>query len=164
MKFNKLNLLSLLFSLLLIFNVSADDDHDEVDEKYYHTHEGSDYAHDLRMAIIDFETDKITNIEDQLVGYWELKLFQTTDHEMDELVRTGTFKIHLDVYHDYFQTSVYVSSNGKEYQDPPIEFSIEGGDMVFKNSDFAAGLKDSILIFTMLGFDEAYRYTFEKSE
>lgn len=154
----------LLFAVLFILsvNIAADDSH--VDEKYFHTHEGSDVAHDLTMAIIDFETDEIVDISEQLIGRWELKLFQSTDHEMDELVRSGTFDIWFNVYEDYMQVSVILKSNNKEYKDPPVEYKVENGDIVIDNGDFAAGLKDGYLVYTMLGMDEAYRYTFARGQ
>lgn len=159
-----LYILSLL--LLAVAPLSADtddhDDHDHIDEKYYHTHEGSDVAHDLTMALIQFETDKITDPLSQLVGDWELLTFNTTDHEMDSMVKGGTFDISFTVTEEYMQVSLVVKSNGKKYSDPPIAYTIEDGDIHIENADFKAGLKDGMLVYTMLGLDEAYRYTFFK--
>lgn len=156
------NTVFLILSILLFFSAGLFADNGDIDNKYYHMHEGNDIAHDLTMAMIDFETDKITDPESQLLGKWKLELFQSTDHEMDELVKGGTFKIWFNIYEEYMQVTVLSRSNNKEYKDPPVEYDIVGGDIVIENSDFAAGLSGEFLIFTMLGMDEAYRYTFKK--
>lgn len=152
--------LFLSISILLSSALSADNA--DIDSKYYHMHEGNEHVHDLTLAMINFKTDKITDLELQLLGRWELEAFQTTDHEMDELVRSSSFKIWYNVYEDYMQVTVVANSSNKEYKDPPVPFTIVDGDIVVENGDFNAGLSGEFLVFTMLGMDEAYRYTFKR--
>jgi len=155
----------LTISLLVFLTAglySDDSENSSIDKKYYHTHDDSDHIHDLTLAMIDFEADKITDPESQLWGKWELMLFQTTDHDMDTLVRNGTFKIWFTVYEDYMQVTVVTNSNNKEYKDPEVMYNIIDGDIVIEHGDFNAALKGEFLVFAMLGMDEAYRYTFVK--
>ena len=157
----KQNLIAIII-LLFTTGLFADNGIKDVDEKYFHMHEGNEHPHDLTLAMIDFEPDKITDPASQLQGSWELKLFQTTDHEMETLVSNGTFKIKFTVYSDYMQVTVILSTSNKEYLDPPVEYTISNGDIVIENGDFRAGIKGEYLVYTMLGMDEAYRYTFKK--
>lgn len=156
----------LIFVLVLMFSyggmtLAADDhDHDEdhIHEKYYHEHDG--IAHDLTMALLGFEQDRITKPGSQLQGRWYLGRFETTDPEMLRLVQGGAFAIWLDVAADFFQVSVNVTQNNKTHQDPPLSYHLDDGKIVVENQDFQMGLKGDTLILTMLGMDEAYRYTF----
>lgn len=141
--------------------MAADDhnlDDDHIDGKYFHEHDG--IAHDLTMAVLGFEQDRITDPVRQLKGRWYLGRFETTDSEMLKLVQGGAFAIWLDVEDDFFQVSVNVTQTGKTYQDPPLTFDLDEGKIVVDNEDFQMGLKGDTLVLTMLGMDEAYRYSF----
>jgi len=161
----KIKTLIALFTLVAIgspLHADSDLDTDHIDSRYYHTHEGSEHAHDLRMAMIEFEPDYISDKAAQLEGEWELFSFETTDGEMNELVSGGAFNIGLLVTGTYMQVLLVVKSNGKSYEDPPVNYIIENGLIELDNADFQAGLKGDYLVYTMLGMDEAYRYIFIK--
>jgi hypothetical protein len=160
-KFVKIFLLSITFAIISV-PAFSDSDESQADDKYLHEHEGNEVAHDLRMAMIEFEPTKITDYESQFLGKWKLANFESTDPEMLHLVTTRQMLVSLDVYNDYLQVSVTLASNGKVYKDPPVEFHILDEVIYLENDDFAIGLIDEFLILTLVAMDEGFRYVFER--
>ena len=151
-------ILTLILSLACGGMALTAEDGDQPDEKYYHEHDG--HVHDLTMALLGFDQEKITDPAAQLRGRWYLGGFETSDSEMLRLVQGGAFAIWLDVEENFFQVSVNVTQTNKTHQDPPLAYRLSEGEIVVENEDFQMGLQDDRLILTMLGMDEAYRYTF----
>lgn len=131
---------------------------EKLDQRYFHSHDGHD--HDLSLAYIAFESDKITDPGNQFYGHWILERLETTDTQMNALIYSSGYEIWMDVEESYLQTSVKLGSSDKVYQDAPLEYHMEDGIIHMENRDFDIGYRDGKVILTMLGMDEAYRYTF----
>ena len=133
-------------------------DHHELDEKYYHLHDG--HEHDLSMAYIGFDSIPLTQPETQLHGRWVLERLESTDTQMMGMLKAAGYEIWMDVGESALQVTVRLDSTGKDYQDPPLEYVIEDGSIRMVNEDFAIGVREGVVVLTLIGMDEAYRYTF----
>ncbi len=138
-------ILSILFTGL--FHVSADD---------------NNTSHNLGLAEIDFESINIIDPQSQLMGKWNLFQFNSTDSEMLHLVSTRQFKIWLDIYEDFLQVSVQITSNDQIYQDPPVGFYVENKKIYLDDENFKIGMTEQYLVLTLTTMGEEFRYTFVK--
>ena len=127
-------------------------------EQYYHSHDGHT-PHDLSMAYIAFDSDPIGSPA-EITGRWGLEEFETTDFQMMAFMQISGYDMWLDVNDGFLQVTVKILSTGSEYQDAPIAYTIQGGQISVDSPDISIGYKNGRIVMGLLGMDEAYRYSF----